>query len=50
MVSVLWKMGDPQERSRDRGEFRTAGFPAIGDVLFALKPQYMANPFVYPEP
>lgn len=30
------------------GVFENQGFDRIGDVLFALKPQYMANPFVYP--
>ena len=30
------------------GVFENKGYERIGDVLFALKPQYMANPFVYP--
>jgi hypothetical protein len=30
------------------GVFENQGYDRIGDVLFALKPQYMANPFVYP--
>ena len=30
------------------GVFQNQGFDRIGDVLFALRPQYMANPFVYP--
>jgi predicted AlkP superfamily phosphohydrolase/phosphomutase len=30
------------------GVHENQGYDRIGDVLFALKPQYMANPFVYP--
>jgi predicted AlkP superfamily phosphohydrolase/phosphomutase len=30
------------------GVAENQGYERIGDVLFALKPQYMANPFVYP--
>jgi predicted AlkP superfamily phosphohydrolase/phosphomutase len=30
------------------GVVENQGFERVGDVLFALKPQYMANPFVYP--
>ena len=30
------------------GVVENQGYERIGDVLFALKPQYMANPFVYP--
>lgn len=30
------------------GIFENQGFDRIGDVLFGLKPQYLANPFIYP--
>jgi hypothetical protein len=30
------------------GVFQHQGYDRVGDVLFALKPAYMANPFVYP--
>lgn len=30
------------------GVYERQGYPRIGDVLFGLRPQYMANPFVYP--
>ena len=30
------------------GVYEKQGYGRIGDVLFALRPQYMANPFIYP--
>jgi predicted AlkP superfamily phosphohydrolase/phosphomutase len=38
----------PKREAGTLGVFEQQGFQRIGDVLFALKPQYMANPFVYP--
>jgi predicted AlkP superfamily phosphohydrolase/phosphomutase len=42
------EMAIPKREAGTVGVFEQQGFPRIGDVLFALKPQYMANPFVYP--
>jgi len=38
----------PKNEALTLGVFDNQGFDRIGDVLFALRPQYMANPFVYP--
>ncbi len=38
----------PKSEAGTLGVFEQQGFERIGDVLFALKPQYMANPFIYP--
>ena len=38
----------PKREAGTLGVYEQQGFPRIGDVLFALRPQYMANPFVYP--
>ncbi|MEW6263209.1 MAG: alkaline phosphatase family protein [Thermodesulfobacteriota bacterium] len=37
-----------KEEAATLGVFERQGYNRIGDVLFALRPQYMANPFVYP--
>ena len=37
-----------KQESGTLGVFENQGYDRIGDVLFGLKPQYMANPFVYP--
>jgi len=37
-----------KQESGTLGVFENQGFDRIGDVLFGLKPQYMANPFIYP--
>jgi len=42
------EMAIPKREAGTVGVFEQQGFSRIGDVLFALKPQYMANPFVYP--
>jgi predicted AlkP superfamily phosphohydrolase/phosphomutase len=42
------EMAIPKREAGTLGVFEQEGFHRIGDVLFALKPQYMANPFVYP--
>ena len=42
------EMAIPKREAGTVGVFEQQGFDRIGDVLFALKPQYMANPFVYP--
>jgi predicted AlkP superfamily phosphohydrolase/phosphomutase len=42
------EMAIPKREAGTLGVFEQQGFNRIGDVLFALKPQYMANPFVYP--
>jgi hypothetical protein len=42
------EMAIPKREAGTVGVFEQQGFQRIGDVLFALKPQYMANPFVYP--
>ncbi|MBN2035055.1 MAG: alkaline phosphatase family protein [Deltaproteobacteria bacterium] len=42
------EMAIPKSEAGTVGVFEQQGFNRIGDVLFALKPQYMANPFVYP--
>jgi predicted AlkP superfamily phosphohydrolase/phosphomutase len=42
------EMAIPKREAGTVGVFEQQGFNRIGDVLFALKPQYMANPFVYP--
>jgi predicted AlkP superfamily phosphohydrolase/phosphomutase len=42
------EMAIPKREAGTLGVFEQQGFDRIGDVLFALKPQYMANPFVYP--
>jgi predicted AlkP superfamily phosphohydrolase/phosphomutase len=60
IIDALLSMRDPRDGKRvveiaipkreagTLGVFEQQGFDRIGDVLFALKPQYMANPFVYP--
>lgn len=42
------EMAIPKRDAGTLGVYEQQGFDRIGDVLFALKPQYMANPFVYP--
>jgi len=37
-----------KQESGTLGVFENQGYERIGDVLFGLKPKYMANPFVYP--
>lgn len=37
----------PKETANTLGVFEGGGYERVGDVLFALKPGYMANPFVY---
>ncbi len=37
-----------KQESGTLGVFENQGYDRIGDVLFGLKPKYMANPFVYP--
>jgi hypothetical protein len=37
-----------RKEDADSGVFQHQGYDRVGDVLFALKPAYMANPFVYP--
>lgn len=44
VVSVAVK----KEEAGTLGVFQKQGYDRIGDVLFALRPQYMANPFIYP--
>ena len=60
IIDALLDMKDPEtgervvscalrkEEAGTLGIFEGPGFDRIGDVLFALKPQYMDNPFVYP--
>jgi arylsulfatase A-like enzyme len=60
IIDALLRMRDPvtgrhvvatavrKNEAGTLGVFENQGFDRIGDVLFALKPQYMANPFVYP--
>jgi len=60
IIDALMAMKDPvtgkrvvaiavrKEEAATLGVFQQQGFDRIGDVLFALRPQYMANPFVYP--
>jgi predicted AlkP superfamily phosphohydrolase/phosphomutase len=60
IIDALLAMRDPvtgervvavairKEEAGTLGVFEQQGFDRIGDVLFGLKPQYMANPFVYP--
>jgi len=60
IIDALLAMRDPdtgehvvslavrKEEAGTLGVFRQQGFDRVGDVLFALKPSYMANPFVYP--
>jgi predicted AlkP superfamily phosphohydrolase/phosphomutase len=60
IIDALMAMRDPvtgrrvvtlavrKEEAATLGVFENQGFDRIGDVLFALRPQYMANPFVYP--
>jgi predicted AlkP superfamily phosphohydrolase/phosphomutase len=60
IIDVLLSLRDPKTgrhvvataiRKKEAGMLGVAenqGYERIGDVLFALKPQYMANPFVYP--
>jgi len=60
IIEALLSMRDPRtgrrvvtlavkkEEAGTLGIFDDKGFDRIGDVLFALKPQYMANPFIYP--
>ena len=60
IIDVLLSLRDPKTghhvvttavRKKEAGMLgvvENQGYERIGDVLFALKPQYMANPFVYP--
>jgi len=60
IIDVLLSLRDPttgrhvvatalrKQEAGTLGVFENQGYERIGDVLFALKPQYMANPFVYP--
>jgi len=60
IIDALLSMRDPvtgtrvvalavrKEEAGTLGVFEDRGFDRVGDVLFALRPQYMANPFVYP--
>ncbi|UCH19656.1 MAG: alkaline phosphatase family protein [Deltaproteobacteria bacterium] len=60
VIDVLMSLRDPvtgrkvvstalrKQESGTLGVFENQGYDRVGDVLFALKPQYMANPFVYP--
>jgi predicted AlkP superfamily phosphohydrolase/phosphomutase len=60
IIDVLLSLRDPvtgshvvatairKQEAGTLGVFENQGYDRIGDVLFALKPQYMANPFVYP--
>ncbi|MBN2123259.1 MAG: alkaline phosphatase family protein [Deltaproteobacteria bacterium] len=60
VIDALMGMRDPttgervvavavrKEEAGTLGVFEQQGYDRIGDVLFALRPQYMANPFVYP--
>ena len=60
IIDALLAMRDPKTGERvvatairkqeagTLGVFENQGYERIGDVLFGLKPQYMANPFVYP--
>jgi len=60
IIDVLLSLRDPvtgahvvatamrKQESGTLGVFENQGYERIGDVLFALKPQYMANPFIYP--
>ena len=60
IIDVLLSLRDPitgrhvvatAVRKKESGMLGVAenqGYDRVGDVLFALKPQYMANPFVYP--
>jgi len=60
IIDALLSMRDPvtgervvaiairKQEAGTLGVFENQGFDRIGDVLFGLKPQYMANPFVYP--
>ena len=60
IIDALQAMRDPvtggrvvavavkKEEAGTLGVFEGHGYDRIGDVLFALRPQYMANPFVYP--
>ncbi|MEW6667684.1 MAG: alkaline phosphatase family protein [Thermodesulfobacteriota bacterium] len=60
IIDALMSMRDPvtgkrvvalalrKEEAGTLGVHAQQGFDRIGDVLFGLRPQYMANPFVYP--
>jgi len=60
IIEALYNMRDPdtggrvvssairKEEAATFGIYAYGGYDRIGDVLFALKPQYMDNPFVYP--
>ncbi|RJR53984.1 MAG: hypothetical protein C4576_00960 [Desulfobacteraceae bacterium] len=60
IIDALMSMKDPvtgkrvvaiavrKEEAGTLGVFEQQGYDRVGDVLFALRPQYMANPFVYP--
>jgi predicted AlkP superfamily phosphohydrolase/phosphomutase len=59
IIEALWSLKNPEtgetvvdvaipkEKGNTLGVFEGPGFERVGDVLFALKPGYMANPFVY---
>ena len=60
IIDALLAMRDPvtggrvvatavtKQESGTLGVFRNQGYDRVGDVLFGLRPQYIANPFVYP--
>jgi len=60
IIDALLSMRDPvtgrrvialalrKEEIGTLGVFENQGFERMGDVVFAPRPQYMANPFVYP--
>jgi predicted AlkP superfamily phosphohydrolase/phosphomutase len=60
IIDALLAMRDPvtgtrvvavavrKEEAATLGVYEKQGYGRVGDVLFALRPQYMANPFVYP--
>ena len=59
IIDALMQIRDPETRERmvsvairkeeanTLGVFEGPGFDRVGDVLFALKPGYLANPFIY---
>lgn len=59
IISALMDMKNPEtgesivavaitkEEAQTLGVYEGGGFDRVGDVLFALKPGYMANPFIY---
>lgn len=45
---TIVSMAIPKQEAGVLGVLQNQGFDRIGDVLFAFKPGYIANPFVYP--